>query len=448
VAGTIRGAWSAAMASVREQAQTTWQRVQDTWGGAGGAGVPEGGGLGTRTMAQKAPPAKAAAAGPKEAAAPSRIGQWEAELAEIKARYQRENDLRELAKGKELEYWQEIAAATTLTAQERIAVAKRTAEAELAILREESATRKGLNAEAIAERERAGLAALAMARLESRALLDDDKITKAQQLEQEQQFAQQELEIHRAAVAARMEALKDDPTKNAVALAQLQDQMLQLEREYNLKRRELEVQQQRESQFSWKGLFDSIGSNFAQSIQGMLRGTTSLVQGLRSLFGSLLNTIVGFLTQWAAKWAATQLANLVLDKTVKGSEVASAVALAGANGVASWAGAPWPINLGAPAFGAQMAATAASFGVVAAAERGFDIPAGVNPVTQLHAREMVLPAAIADPLREQLAGGGMGGGTVVYNDHSGRLTQAQIRENAYTIARELNRLGRLNFQPA
>ena len=39
-------------------------------------------------------------------------------------------------------------------------------------------------------------------------------------------------------------------------------------------------------------------------------------------------------------------------------EGAKAVALAGANGVASWAAAPWPINMGAPAFGKAMAAAA------------------------------------------------------------------------------------------
>ena len=43
------------------------------------------------------------------------------------------------------------------------------------------------------------------------------------------------------------------------------------------------------------------------------------------------------------------------------------------------------------------------------ASGGYDIPAGVNPMTQLHAEEMVLPAHIANPLRESIAGGGNGG---------------------------------------
>ncbi len=40
---------------------------------------------------------------------------------------------------------------------------------------------------------------------------------------------------------------------------------------------------------------------------------------------------------------------------------------------------------------------------------GYNIPSGLNPVTQLHQEEMVLPADIANPLRQNLAGGGGSG---------------------------------------
>jgi hypothetical protein len=44
-------------------------------------------------------------------------------------------------------------------------------------------------------------------------------------------------------------------------------------------------------------------------------------------------------------------------------------------------------------------------GVVASAAGGWDIPAGINPVTQLHAQEMVLPAALAEKVRNSSGGG-------------------------------------------
>jgi len=52
--------------------------------------------------------------------------------------------------------------------------------------------------------------------------------------------------------------------------------------------------------------------------------------------------------------------------------------------------------------GAALAAVLDFKGLVASAEGGFDIPTGVNPLTQLHQEEMVLPARFANPLRDVL----------------------------------------------
>jgi len=53
--------------------------------------------------------------------------------------------------------------------------------------------------------------------------------------------------------------------------------------------------------------------------------------------------------------------------------------------------------------GAALAAVLDFKGLVASAEGGFDIPYGVNPLTQLHQEEMVLPARFANPLRDVLS---------------------------------------------
>ncbi|QZA80864.1 phage tail length tape measure family protein [Deefgea piscis] len=45
-------------------------------------------------------------------------------------------------------------------------------------------------------------------------------------------------------------------------------------------------------------------------------------------------------------------------------------------------------------------------GFVPSASRGFDIPSGVNPLTQLHEEEVVLPAYIANPMRDMFKNGG------------------------------------------
>jgi len=64
----------------------------------------------------------------------------------------------------------------------------------------------------------------------------------------------------------------------------------------------------------------------------------------------------------------------------------------------------------APAFGAAMAAAAGAYSAGLSAAGGFDIPSNLNPVTQLHAREMVLPADLADTVRAMAGGAGAGGG--------------------------------------
>jgi hypothetical protein len=136
------------------------------------------------------------------------------------------------------------------------------------------------------------------------------------------------------------------------------------------------------------------------------------------MFKGVLDSMISMLAQMAAKWLAQQLLMKVLGKAFGLGEIAKESAKAGAGGVASMAAAPFPLNLGAPAFGASMAALAMSFAPLASASGGFDIPAGLNPMTQLHAEEMVLPAAIANPLRDSLADGGMGGGQTSVTIHA------------------------------
>jgi hypothetical protein len=92
--------------------------------------------------------------------------------------------------------------------------------------------------------------------------------------------------------------------------------------------------------------------------------------------------------------------------------------------------------LGGIAAGATFAAVEA-FGALTSAAGGFDVPAGLNPVTQLHAQEMVLPANLANAVRSMAAGGGGGGGDVHVHVHA--LDSADVhawaRKNTEPIGR-------------
>ncbi|MEX8520075.1 MAG: phage tail tape measure protein [Leptothrix sp. (in: b-proteobacteria)] len=350
----------------------------------------------------------------KEAAVASRMAYWEALAQEDKVGYAMQNEGREMSKADELAFWEDIKQSNLLSEQELVAYKRKAADLKLAILKEAHAQELQLTEHAIADQQKAALHAIEMDRLASQMELDAGNITKAQMLQQEQGFEDRKNEILRTAIEQRRTLLMEDPTKNAVALAALNSQLLDLELQHQQKTKQIEMQSAKEMNGTWKGIFDQIGSGFNNIVTGLLRGTTSIMGAFKGLFNSVLGGLVNMLGQWAAKWAATQVANMVMSKTVAASEISTEAGKAGAGGVASMAAAPWPLNMTAPAFGAAMMAAAAGFGAVASAAGGFDIPGGLNPLTQLHEREMVLPAHIADPLRQQLASGGMGGGGDVH----------------------------------
>ncbi|HBZ06341.1 MAG TPA: hypothetical protein DEP03_08140 [Massilia sp.] len=81
---------------------------------------------------------------------------------------------------------------------------------------------------------------------------------------------------------------------------------------------------------------------------------------------------------------------------------------------------------------------------IASAEGGYDIPAGENPVTQLHEKEMVLPKAQAEVIRGLAANGGAGGRGAVSVTYSpnfnidSRSDRAQVQRDMQMVAQQAN----------
>lgn len=236
-------------------------------------------------------------------------------------------------------------------------------------------------------------------------------VDRAQVLQAEEAFEQRRYAIQQQALQQRLQMV--DPDKNPVEAARLKDQMLEIERQYQLRLSELRNQSQLENakytlqavsslQQGLEGVFSKIGTQ--------IKSVGQLVQGV---FQMMAQVAINMLAQIAAKWIAQQILMKIFGKATALGAIAGESAKAGAGGVASMAAAPFPLNLSAPAFGAAMAAAAMAYAPMASASAGFDIPSGVNPVTQLHQREMVLPEAQADVIRG-LAGQGGGRGGPVY----------------------------------
>lgn len=200
----------------------------------------------------------------------------------------------------------------------------------------------------------------------------------------------------------------------------------------------------------FKRSLDQTVSAFTKGMLQMAEGTKSFGQVMRNIGQQMLNDLLRVVDQQVDSWAwgvtervlassqgqsllqALGLKDLAQQVLVDARKVTSAGTTAQAqqaaaaaarsegmasdtafvqaqklmNAQAAFSGAiaaiaPIPLvgPFEAPEIAAEMAALASAAG-------GFDIPSGVNPLTQLHAQEMVLPARLANPMRAMLAGFG------------------------------------------
>lgn len=244
--------------------------------------------------------------------------------------------------------------------------------------------------------------------------------TKSELLAQEAAFEDRKYAIKRAAIQREL-AIEDNPTN----VAKLYDQLEILEQQHQDALSTIQRQAVQERDRLWEASAKKMETSFNSSILQMLNGTRTFTQTVRSLMQSLASGLINMALQIAEEWIAKEVMKLIASKTTAAGQVQAQAGVAGASGTASFAGAPWPIDLGAPAFGAAMLATAQSYGAVAAAESGYDVPSGVNPVTQLHQKEMVLPEDLAEGARQTFKRGG-GGDT--YHVHISAMDSSSFHD--------------------
>ena len=255
-------------------------------------------------------------------------------------------------------------------------------------------------------------------------------------LAEEQGLADQVYQVKRDALEHELELYANEPKKvreiNAQILALQQQFSVQLAQEDNAMTAEIAA--------SWQGVEQVVG----QAASGMFTG---FLTGSQTFLGTMGQMADGFVKLWAdaiAKtvehWVAGEVAKtgitaaesakrVLLDAAAIAESLAKHAAAAlvwiateGAKAAASaWTSVsaiPLVGWLMGPAVAAATLAGVVALGSkVASASGGYDIPAGVNPMTQLHAQEMVLPAHLANPLRDLLASGGgsgMGGGAPIH----------------------------------
>lgn len=221
--------------------------------------------------------------------------------------------------------------------------------------------------------------------------------------------------------------------------------VVQLETEQRKKGNAEQVRAQKELEHQWLATFDAIPKAWNSAIQSMKAGTASWGDFFRGILLELTAQYAAFEAKQIiihnAAWLEKKKATVLGYAFEMASSVASAVAQI-ANYAAVAAAGAWAAMVSIPYIGPVIAPVAAGLalagvmalaGQIHSAAGGFDVPAGSNPVTQLHAQEMVLPAELANKVRGMT--GGEGGGGDHYHFHF--IDTAGVRAFADTHRDEL-----------
>jgi hypothetical protein len=257
----------------------------------------------------------------------------------------------------------------------------------------------------------------------------------------EEQLSRQSYEGELAALHAKEQADKDDL---AAVVADRKAELAIIRQHYPELSKEVQdgIARVNEAQDAllkqtakqWEDVFNAIPTAFTTAMQGIGKNVNSMRDLFRQFFTDL--------TKMSLEWGATTLRNHIAvelaKRDVTAAGVAERVALETWGALQSVAKNAWAALISIGNYAAQaIAATWASIsaipfvgpflapavavgvgaaviglaGNVRSAAGGYDIPAGVNPMTQLHAQEMVLPAELANRIRGMAGNGGGGGDT-------------------------------------
>lgn len=367
---------------------------------------------------------------------PSLMQYYEAALAAEKRLVAEKDGLREYTKQQELAFWQTLLQEADLKASDRLAIERKVSDLIVGISRQEAQQRIALDTESARSRDALAMGRIEAERAAAQTALALGQIDKAQMLALEEDFERRRYELQRAALEERLRLLEADPTNNPVELARIKNQMLEIEQQHQIRMGQIQGQQQIEGQ---NGLFGDIGTTFTQNMNSMLIQAQTWQQAMAGVFAGvrdaflqnvvfrpmqdyiaglarMLAVKLGFVSQEQAI-QKTGSSVIVATKAAEAGKVVAANAAEGGSGAVAAVAAIPVIGpaLAVTAFAATMALAMSAMSNVKSAAGGYDIPKGINPLTQLHEEEMVLPASISNPLREMIAGGGSGGGEAPFN---------------------------------
>ena len=315
--------------------------------------------------------------------------------------------------------------------------------------------------------------------------LADGRISQLERLDMEIEFENRRYQIAYDALQERIALAGQDPTYSQTAIDKLKAQMGELgqghERTQAKNEGKRENQRRKDApnvmemlQDGGKNVWQQAQQQMSQAFTAMLTRAQSFRQAMGGVFSSIRQTFVqemvskplaalmGRFAQEGAMWLANgtrqiaaQTATSAAVTGIKKVETTENVGMnaiqAAAEAFKAMAGIPYvgPIL----AVGAAAAAMAAVYGLMSgmggggsststtttripSAAGGWDIPAGINPLTQLHENEMVLPAEHAQTIREMAGQQGGSDSTIIINSTGGDFIH---KKDLAKLLKQMNR---------
>jgi hypothetical protein len=340
----------------------------------------------------------------KEKPEPSAMGTYEAVLAEQRRAQAILEGGREFTKEQELAFWREILSTYEVSSKDRTGIVRKMADMEVAIMREKARQIGQLDAEALRAQQERALAAVEMAQLDAAAQFQAGDLSRAQLLDADRRFEEQRLAIRMDYLQQRRTAI--DPDRDPVAYQQNNLQIEELERQHQMRLRQIQIAQEADRMDNpMLRTLQTMTEAMGQAAGQILTRQQSLAAGLRSIWQGTRQAIAGEIQ----RIVAAKVLAFARERVLALAGIGVKAAEAGAGAAASQAAIPVvgpALALGAMA--TVMAAVMGLGGSIPSAARGWDIPAGVNPLAQLHEQEMVLPAEQANVIRDMATGGGGG----------------------------------------
>lgn len=364
----------------------------------------------------------------------SQMSRFEEELAEKKIQYQKDNELREMDLARERAWWAEKLQMHGLSQQDKLAISRKISQLELEELKKAHKDKLQLSQMEAEEQQRIELHGLDLKRQQITLARQMGDISAQDELQALRDLEDQKYQVELKAAEDRAALVKDEP----VQYQQAMDKIAQIKRQHDLEMQKNSAALALEQKKEFDQMFTPITSAFEKSVTGMIQGTLTLQKAMQQMAQSIAMEFANMGVKLVVDWARNELfktqataAGAATRGTIESGAAAQSTALSAGSAVKgilnaaaetmanvynALAGIPVVGPAIAPAAAATAGATVSGFaGSVMSASGGYDIPAGVNPMTQLHQQEMVLPAHIANPLRDMIAqqGGGASGGHTI-----------------------------------